>query len=104
MQSNNKPISEAVFSEGVTFEWVKNKVAEQIFARYEDLSLFMNGKRIPEPFCLVDMNVKSGQVIEVQVAEGAVFGEEAMRQQVLKEMEQEGYDAKQDKFDDSDDY
>ena len=50
-----------------------------MFASYEDLSLWMNGKRIPEPFCLVDMGVKSGQVLIVKVAEGAVIGEEAMR-------------------------
>jgi len=36
---------------------VKNKVAEVMFAKYEDLHLFLNEKRIPEPFCLVDMNV-----------------------------------------------
>ena len=84
MQGESKAFHEAVFQEGVTFEWVKNKIAEKMFARYEDLSLFMNEKRIPEPFCLVDMQVQSGQVIDVQVREGAVYGEAVMRQQVLQ--------------------
>lgn len=73
----------------MTFEWVKNKIALKLFANYEDISLYMNEKRIPEPFCLVDLNVKSGQVIRVEIAAGAVFGEEALRQQVLKDMEDE---------------
>ncbi len=73
----------------MTFEWVKNKVALKLFANYEDISLYMNEKRIPEPFCLVDLNVKSGQVIRVEIAAGAVYGEEALRQQVLKDMEDE---------------
>ena len=76
----NKPILEQAFQSGVTFEWVKNKVAEAMFARYEDLSLFHNGKRIPEPFSICDLQMKSGQEIEVQIAEGAVYGEEALRQ------------------------
>ncbi len=78
----------------MTFEWVKNKVALKLFANYEDISLYMNEKRIPEPFCLVDLNVKSGQVIRVEIAAGAVYGEEALRQQVLKDMEDEEEEAK----------
>ena len=54
-----------MFKEGVTFEWVKNKVAEKLEANYADLSLFFNGRRIPEPFCLVDMGVASGSEIIV---------------------------------------
>ena len=50
-----------------------------MIARYEDLELFLNDKRIPEPFCLVDLNVQNNQVIVVRVAEGAVYGEEAVR-------------------------
>jgi hypothetical protein len=41
----------------VTFEWIKNKVAEQLEANYGDLSLYLGKKRIPEPFCLVDMGI-----------------------------------------------
>ena len=62
---------------------MKNQVAENLQAKYEDLSLYLNEKRIPEPFCLVDMGVQSGANIIVQVAEGAVFGaesEEKLRQ------------------------
>lgn len=79
----------------MTFEWVKNKIALKLFANYEDISLYMNEKRIPEPFCLVDLNVKSGQVIRVEIAAGAVYGEEALRQQVMKDMEDEEEEAKQ---------
>ena len=77
---NDKPIYENSFKQGVTFEWVKNKLAESMMARYEDLHLYMNEKRIPEPFCLVDLNVQNGQVIIVKVEDGAVYGEEAVRQ------------------------
>jgi hypothetical protein len=48
-------------------------------ANYSDLSLFLGPKRIPEPFCLVDMGITSETVIHVQIAEGALFGE-ALRQ------------------------
>lgn len=76
------------FKQGVTFEWVKNKVCEKIEAQYQDTSLYLNGKRIPEPFCLVDMGVQTGATIVVQLVEGALFGE-ALRQQTLKEIEEE---------------
>jgi hypothetical protein len=72
----------------VTFEWVKNKVAENMEANYADLSLFLGAKRIPEPFCLVDMGITTETVLDVQIAEGALFGE-ALRAQVLAEMEEE---------------
>jgi hypothetical protein len=47
--------------------------------------LFINGKRVPEPFCLVDMNVKSETQVIVQLEEGALTGE-ALRQKMLAEM------------------
>ncbi len=53
------------------------------------MSLYYNGKRIPEPFCLIDMGVSSGSDIIVQLAEGAVVGHEALRAQVLAELEAE---------------
>ena len=77
------PFHQESFKQGVTFEWVKNKIAEKMEANYQDLSLYMNGKRIPEPFCLVDMGTKNGATIVVKLAEGAVVGHEALRQQVL---------------------
>lgn len=76
------------FKQGVTFEWVKNKVAENMEANYADLSLFLAAKRIPEPFCLVDLGITTETLIDVQIAEGALFGE-ALRAQVLAEMEEE---------------
>lgn len=76
------------FKQGVTFEWVKNKVAEHMEANYSDLSLFLGTKRIPEPFCLVDMGITKETTLDVQIAEGALFGE-ALRAQVLAEMEEE---------------
>ena len=70
---------EESFKQGVTFEWVKNKIANVLEARYEDVSLYFKDKRIPEPFCLVDMGVKAGDKIMVQLAAGAVVGSEALR-------------------------
>ena len=46
----------------------------------------MRGKRIPEPFCLVDMGVQSGELIEVQIAEGAVIGLDEVRKQVERDI------------------
>lgn len=60
VQGSQPEFHQESFKSGVTFEWVKNKVAQKLFANYEDVSLYMNEKRIPEPFCLVDLNVKSG--------------------------------------------
>ena len=75
---------EKVFKQGYTFEWVKNQVALILETKYNDLTLFLNGKRIPEPFCLVDMGVQSGSVISVQIAEGAVIGLDEVRKQIEK--------------------
>ena len=78
-QGEDKPFWESVFKEGVTFEWIKNKVAEQMEANYADLTLFEGERRIIEPFCPIDMGIKSGAQITVHVAEGAVIGNEALR-------------------------
>ena len=51
------PLVQQAFRRGVTFEWVKNKVAEKMEANYQDLSLYIGTKRIPEPFCLIDMGI-----------------------------------------------
>ena len=88
-EGETEAFHEAVFKQGITFEWIKNKVAEHMEANYADLSLFYNGRRIPEPFCLIDMGVASGSDIIVQFAEGAVVGHEALRAQVLAELEAE---------------
>lgn len=48
-------------------------------ANYSDLSLYIGSKRIPEPFCLIDMGITSETLITVQIAEGAVLGNEALR-------------------------
>ena len=86
LQGQAESFLQKSFKQGVTFEWVKNQVAETLEAKYEDLSLWHDGRRIPEPFCLVDMGVTSGAQIEVQLAEGAVLGQDALREQVLKEL------------------
>ena len=93
MDGSEEVFFESVYKDGITFEWVKNKVAEHLEANYADLSLFFNDRRIPEPFCLVDMGVTSGSTIVVKLAEGAVIGHEALRAQVLAEIEQEGGNA-----------
>ena len=76
-----------VFKQGQTFEWVKNKVAIKLEAKYQDLELYLNGKRIPEPFCLIDMQINEDKVIEVRVAEGAKLGLDDLKQQILKDIE-----------------
>ena len=81
---------EQVFKNGQTFEWVKHNVAQKLEARYADLALYYNGKRIPEPFCLVDMGIQNGTVdIAVEIASGAVIGYEEVRKQVEREIEQD---------------
>jgi len=57
------------------------------------LSLFYNGRRIPEPFCIVDMGIPTGSDIIIQLAEGAVVGHDALRQQVLDEIAAEAEEA-----------
>ena len=61
---------------------MKNKVAIKLEAKYQDLLLFYNSKRICEPFCLVDMNITGETTIEVQIAEGAEIGLDKLREQV----------------------
>ena len=45
-----------------------------------------------EPFCPVDIGMSQQADITVQVAEGATLGHDALREQVLKELEQEQRD------------
>ena len=50
----------------MTFEWVKNKVAEKLETKYQNLTLFFNDKRVLEPFSIVDMPaVVSGSTLIV---------------------------------------
>ena len=51
--------------------------------------MFVNGRRIPEPFCLVDMGITPGTVIEVKIAEGAVIGLDEVKKQVERELQEE---------------
>ena len=53
--------------------------------------MFVKGRRIPEPFCLVDMGIQSGEVIEVKLAEGAVIGYDEVRKQVQRELEEQSW-------------
>ena len=65
-------------------------MAIKLEVKYQDLLLFFNGKRIPEPFCLVDMNILTETQIEVTIAEGANIGLDKLREQVLAEIAQDG--------------
>ena len=85
-EGEDEPFWQSIFKEGVTFEWIKNKVAEEMEANYADLTLFEGERRIIEPFCPIDMGIKSGAQITVKIAEGAVLGNEELRQQVLAEI------------------
>jgi len=89
LQGSSEKFHSEVFKQGQTFEWVKNKVAIKLEAKYQDLLLFYNGKRIPEPFCLVDMNILTETQIEVTIAEGATVGLDKLREQVMAEIEQD---------------
>ena len=83
-----------VFKQGITFEWVKHKVAIKLECKYQDLLLFHDGKRVIEPFSIVDMPaVKSGAHLEVQIAEGAEVGLDRLRKEVAQDIEN---DAKAD--------
>ena len=48
--------------------------------------MFYNDKRIPEPFCIVDMGVKSNELLIVKLAEGAVVGLKEVEKQVQQEI------------------
>ena len=78
-QGEETPFWQQSFKEGVTFEWIKNKVAENLEANYGDLTLYAGERRIIEPFCPIDMQIGSGTHITVQIAEGAVLGNDALR-------------------------
>ena len=90
LQGESKPFFQEVFKQGVTFEWVKHKVSLKVECKYQDLLLFFNGNRIPEPFSIVDMpQIKSNAVLEVQIAEGAEIGIDKLREQVLSEIQKD---------------
>ena len=55
VQDPEKIFHQEVFKQGVTFEWVKNKCAEKLETKYQDLTLFFNDKRVIEPFSICDM-------------------------------------------------
>ena len=40
-ENEDTPFWQSVFKEGITFEWIKNKVAENLEANYGDLTLFL---------------------------------------------------------------
>lgn len=87
-ENEGTPFWQSVFKEGITFEWIKNKVAEQLEANYGDLTLFLGDKRIIEPFCPVDMGIAGGSQtqVTVKIADGAVLGNDELREQVLAEI------------------
>ena len=80
LQGQTEIFHTEVFKSGQTFEWVKNKVAIKLEAKYQDLLLFYKGKRICEPFCLVDMNILTETQLEVTIAEGATVGLDKLRE------------------------
>ena len=94
LQGTTEKFHSKVFKQGQTFEWVKNKVAIKLEAKYMDLLLFYNNKRICEPFCLVDMNITGETTIEVTIAEGAEIGLDKLREQVQKEIERDAMEEK----------
>ena len=94
LQGTTEKFHSEVFKQGQTFEWVKNKVAIKLEAKYMDLLLFYNNKRICEPFCLVDMNITGETTIEVTIAEGAEIGLDKLREQVQKEIERDAMEEK----------
>ena len=77
---------EMSFKSGQTFEWVKHKVALQLEVHYADLSLFFKEKPIPEPFCLVDLGVKTSDIVTVHIKEGAERGLEKAAKEIHEEI------------------
>ena len=69
---------------------MKHKVSLKLECKYQDLLLFYNGKRIPEPFCLVVVNILTETTLEVQIAEGAEIGLDKLREQVQAEIQKDG--------------
>eukprot|EP00345_Euplotes_harpa_P005214 CAMPEP_0168317838 /NCGR_PEP_ID=MMETSP0213-20121227/123_1 /TAXON_ID=151035 /ORGANISM="Euplotes harpa, Strain FSP1.4" /LENGTH=142 /DNA_ID=CAMNT_0008318793 /DNA_START=95 /DNA_END=523 /DNA_ORIENTATION=- len=73
------------YQSGLTFEWIKSKVAEKLEVTYKDVTLEHKGNPVIDPFCIVDMGLKSGAVLTVKLKEGADRGYKALREQLAKE-------------------
>ena len=61
-------------------------MALKLECKYQDILLFFNGKRIPEPFCLVDMGICQETTLEVHIEEGAEVGLDRIRAIVEQEI------------------
>ena len=77
---------EQSFQNGLTFEWVKNQVALKLEVPYSDVTLTHDGKPVIDPFCIVDMGLKSGAELLVQIKEGADRGFEKLRKEMADEL------------------
>ena len=86
VQGQTEPFHQQTFKTGQTFEWVKHKVSLALECKYQDILLLNNGKRIPEPFCLVDMNINTATTLEVQILEGAEIGLDKVKLAVAEEI------------------
>ena len=70
----------------MTFEWIKNKVAEKLEVTYQDVTLLHDGNPVIDPFCIVDMGLQSGAILTVRIREGADRGYTALREELEKEV------------------
>ncbi len=78
---------EETYQSGLSFEWIKSKVAEKLEVTYQDVTLMHEGSPVIDPFCIVDMGLQTGAVITVQIKEGADRGYTAIKEQLAKEAE-----------------
>ena len=78
------------YQSGLTFEWIKNKVAEKLEVTYQDVTLLHEGNPVIDPFCIVDMGLTTGAVLTARIKEGADRGYTALREQLSKEAADKG--------------
>ncbi|CAI2383144.1 unnamed protein product [Moneuplotes crassus] len=89
---------EDTYQSGLSFEWIKSKVAEKLEVTYQDVSLLHEGNPVIDPFCIVDMGLQTGAVITIKIKDGADRGYTAIKEQLAKEAEE-----KEEQVEDDDD-
>ena len=75
------------YQSGLTFEWIKSKVAEKLEVTYQEITLLHDGNPVIDPFCIVDMGLQTGAVLTAQIKEGADRGFTAIKEELAKEAE-----------------
>ena len=87
---------EKAYQNGVTFEWVKNEVAQKLTVTYADVTLEHEGRAVIDPFSIVDMGLTSGAELTVKIRDGADRGFEQLRKEMADEIDQSGAPAEEE--------